>query len=582
MDDNRLLESQAPTNGQDGMDTDSWRQVVKLIERGKQDRDKKIEEIKIITEEYEKQGELVKPSAKKHISGTTMVSALLRTSAKMKVLKNKVYLHGAPPIFNRIVSNAINLGIQETGLLYAFTSRFGVFNRVLLHGDAFVMARRNEDEEGGVKNNEYPIKFDMVDCENVYLDPFAVDIQSQSDYQDCDSCLLTFDYEWDEFLRIFPYAKGVAASGRLPMTKDQYEREKTTWDQESSKEDRIVEAGYYFSKSQNKSVIFAGRQASVIDESEGTILTDSDKNNILPLFQFICFPTPRGIYNWGLMHLLLRIHNTMQVFINASTSSVVNRLDPLYYANLKSEEVQKLNERIEQALYDHANTGFGIVAFDKGSGIDAPTKIEALLGDQLTGDFERIMQTYKNEVLQLGINLDDIPQATVDTATQATLREQATNAIVLQIMEGNGFTFKKIYELIANSIRDLTAEDNSYTLRFDEKFTEEELTDLQKFVDEEIGAGQINVKERNLNITLGFVSRILKKWKCTIDVELRSGAYPDIVSELARTKELVDIFSAIAPGSPAHKKMIQKLAKISGESFGEGDFSVPQAEQPQQ
>jgi len=576
---NNLLESDLPFDGQDGMDTDEWRQVLKLIERGRTDRNKKIDEIKIITAEYEKQGDLVKPGAKMHIAGTTMLSALLRISGKMRVLKNRVYLHGAPAVFSRIVSNAIDLGVQETGLLYALTSRFGVFNRIILHGDSFVMSRKNEDEKGKIKKDEYPIKFDMVDCENVYLDPFAVDIQSQSDYQDCDSCLLTFDYEFDEFYRIFPYGEGKVEAGKLPMTEDLYDKEKTTINQETSKEERLIQVGYFFTKSKNKTIVFAGRKATFIDEAEGTIFQDSNKNNILPLFQFICFPTPRGIYNWGVMHVLLRIQKAMLVFVNAATSSVMGRIDPLYYANLSEAEVQSLNERIEQALYAHANNGYGIVAFDEKAGMGKMTKIETLLGEQLTGDFERIMNAYKTEILQLGINLDDIPQQTVDTATQATLREQATNAIILQIMEGNGFTFKKIYEMIANSIRDLSDEKNTYPIRMDEEFSEKEIDELQAFVDEELGQGQIDVRKKKLNITLGFVSRIMKKWKCTIDVDLRSGAYPDIVSELARTKELSDMLAMIAPGSPAHKKMIKKLAKMSGEAFSEEDFQVQQVPQ---
>lgn len=562
---NDLLELELPQGGKNDSDKKEWKQVNKMVERGRLDRTTKLDEIDIITKLYESQGDISEQRGKSFFKGSTYFSAHTRTVNRMRVLKHRTYLHGAPPVLNKIVSAALDLGIKETGLLAALTGRFGAFHRAVLYGDSFILAREAEDKDG------YPIRFDPIDCENIYVDPFAVEMQNDSSYQDADEVLITFEYSYDEFVRIFPEVEGTVSSGALPFGKDdpRAESDSHTWNQEQEKESRKIEVGYYLNRSHNLMTVFAGRYATIIAEGELT-MKDNKSKPILPVFQLICFPTPRGFYNWGYGHLLARPHRVMRQFLNAATAAVIDRIDPMLYTELPEDEKDQLSAKIEEAMAQKALGKMAIVVFDKKVGETTPVKIEALIGEQLTGDFERLYETYKTEILQMGINLDDIPQQSVDTATQATLREQSINSHVEQIMEGNGHTFEKMYELILTSIRDMTPEDNQFPLRFAEPLTPEDIEQINAEFGDILGEEVTEIRP-----TLGFVSSILKKYKVTVDVDLRSGAYPDIVSEMARTKELADMLGAVMPGSPAHIRTIRRLAKISGEDFKDEDFAVP-------
>lgn len=564
---NDLLERDLPQEGESNIDTPEWRQVLKMVERTQTDRTEKLNIVDKCTEMYEEQGDVGDTIGKSYVKGTTLFSAHRSSVGKMRPLQHLLYLHGAPSVLQNIVSGALDLGIKETGLLHALTGRFGAFHRALLHGDSFIMARKTKGKD------RYPIAFDAVDVENIWIDPFAVDMQNDSSYQDVDECLITYDYSWDEFVGMYPEAEKKAMAGKLPMNEDEYqESSKFTWNQEEEKEDRVIQVGYYFNKSINRMIVFAGKQATFIEDGE-LEFKDVHGEPIIPVFHFVCFPTPRGFYNWGLAQLLYRYHRAMRQMVNAATSAVINRIDPIYYSNLTEEEQSELDDKVEDAMYQQAQgKGIVVIGFDKVNGMEKPTELKALVGEQLTGDFERLYQAYEREVQRLGINLDDVAQQAVDTATQATLKEQNANATVVQIMEENARMFERMYSLILDTIRTETEDTNNYYLRYDEDFVEEDLQIISELYNVPVERLQ------NMRPTLGFVKRILKEYPHSVDVELRSGAYPDIVTETAHTQQMVEMFGSILPGSPGHIKALKKFAKLRGDDYKESDFAMPQPE----
>lgn len=570
---NELLEQELPTDGEHQTDTPEWRQVLKMIERGDRDRRDQLDTISKIIEEYEEQFDVEEQTGTSFLRGTTLFSAHTRSVSKMRMLKQRTYLHGAPEVYEKIVSQALDLGVKETGLLHACTGRFGAFHRQILTGDAFIMAREADDDES------FPIRFDTIDLESLYIDPFAVDMQNDSSYQDADEVMIVFEYSYDEFLKLYPEQKGKVFAGELPMSESRYnefDSSKYTDEQETDKEERKIQVGYYMNKSLDRMVIFAGAGATQIEDGE-LEFSDILNRKILPVFQLVCFPTPRGLFNAGYGHLITRPHRVKKQLVNAAISAVINRIDPIYYTELSAEETEELTQKIEEAMDRGKLGGVKIMVFDKKAGEQKPMKIESLIGEQLTGDFERIYNAIDREILQMGVNLDDIPQQSVDTATQATLREQAANSNITQIQEGNGNTFQRMYELILTSIRDKVKDDNEYPLRMKEQLTAKDIQQINEDFGDILGE-----EVTEISPTLGFAKRILKKYpRFSIDIDLRSGAYPDMVSEWARTKELTAEIGNLAPGTPAHMNMIRQMSKISGEPISEEELHPPQV-QPQE
>jgi hypothetical protein len=383
-----------------------------------------------------------------------------------------------------------------------------------------------------------------------------------------------FEYSWDEFIELYPKFKNKANNGRLPIDDDEQSKQDTlTYDDEQRRnmEERKVQVLHWFNKNLDGGtyVVFAGKDATIVEKKVGKEYPFRDKkgNPDIPVYQFMCFPGVKATYNEGLGSLLYRLHIQTKQLMNMAISATRDRVDPVYFMYTAKKDRELLENKILKAMQDKMQGGMGVVSLQRDeNGNQTATKIESLIGEIMTQEFERIFAQYDLLIKRIGINIDDIPQ-TVDTVGQAQLAEAGANAFVQQIMEVNGDEFKRIYEGMLTDIRDHVSENDDTPIRSD-----------RPPVKTEDGTVKFGTA------TLGGISQLLNTKGVTFEVKVaaRSGAYPDILAERERNTEVMNALSAIAPGSPAHLRSMAKFANLRNEAVTEDDFAVPQQALPPQ
>ena len=114
-------------------------------------------------------------------------------------------------------------------------------------------------------------------------------------------------------------------------------------------------------------------------------------------------------------------------------SAVRDRVDPVYFMYVAKKDKSKLENKILNAMKDKMRGGMGIVPLerDPATGQTKGSKIESLIGENMTQEFERLFGQYDLLIKRIGINLDDIPQ-TINTVGQAQLAEATANSFVIR------------------------------------------------------------------------------------------------------------------------------------------------------
>lgn len=543
-----------------GADSPEWKTALRMMRKTERAKREKVDECRKIQDEFEDQFSLVQKGAKKFLSGSMMFNVIWRSLTRIKPLSFTVRLHGAPKEFESIVQDTLEQAVEKSGLLSSFTAKFGAAFRMFLFGDSFIRK--------GIREGEgFPSRFENFSIQDAYFDPFALEIDNDTSYQDSDEIALRYVYSRDEFNRIYPDYADKVANGVVPVEDVDENAQETlshTFDQKNEMDDDEIEVLHWYKKSLDLYVIFAGANATIIERLEGADYPFRKSNGTteLPVYQFMCFPSTKGFYNYGLGNLFYRLHIQEKQLMNMAIAAIRDRVDPVYFMRISKTYESEIRNNILKALQDKAKGGMGIVPLGKdASGNEKASPIQSLIGEVMTQEFERLFSQYDLMVKRIGINLDDVPQANVDTVGQAQLREEAANSFVKQIMENNGHEFKRIYEGLLTDIRDYVDASDPTPVRSNRSVKADD-------------GGEVQLT----TTTLGAVSEVLNKYDFEVVVDARSGSYPDVIAELARSKDMLDTLSQLAPGSPAHLRQVVDFAKLRGRSISEDELQLPQAQ----
>lgn len=484
-----------------------------FVRRAEGFKNQKTAECMKIQKAYTEQFSLEQKGPKRALNGFLLFQALWKIVSKMKLLDFSIKSSSADAESVKTVENGVDYVLKNSGFIESFTEKAGVFFRGLLFGDGFVRI--------GAGSCERPVRFESCSLNDLWLDPLACKLRSVGGSVDADEICFSFLYSLDEFKKLYPEAKEVLI-GRVPVA-----------DRDTDEEKNLIEVLHYYCKSAEKYLVLAGANAITLQEIIGNDYPFRDKNQqvYLPLLQFICFPSLRGVYNSGLGNLLYSLHIETRKLMNMAISAISNRVDPLYTITMKKSKIAEFRNWVYKALEAKSRGEMGIVPVEiDESGQAEYGQVRSIIGAELTSEFERLFDKYDQIVKRIGINLDEIATVQNDTARHAILREENANSFVRQIMEQNAEEFRFAIECILTSIRDFVPHD-------DEK--------------------------------LGKVSELLNKYDFIVEVDSRSGAYPGHTVELARIDEMIKV---LPTKSEAYKKALLSRAKLLGVDISAEDL----------
>ncbi|MCT4592423.1 MAG: hypothetical protein N4A36_03540 [Candidatus Gracilibacteria bacterium] len=473
----------------------------------------KIAECSKIQNLYEDQFAIDKKAPKKILNGFLIFQIMWRVISKMKMLDYRLVCDALDPETTQTVNEVVDDIVKKSGFQNCFTEKNSGFFRALLFGDSFLRIGAGDEKE--------PIRFELCSISDIWIDPRAQEFRSKSSNFDVDEIAISHYYTIDQFKTYYPDFSNQDIRGDLPFFKDQ----------DPDQQENYVQVAEYFSKSTETYQVFAGKDATILKDciGEDYPFRDAKEKAYIPFLHFICFPSLNSIYNVGLGNLFYKLHEETRRLINMAISAVSERVDPIYTIAMKKNKVAEFQNWLYKAMEAKSRGDMGIIPVDiDDDGQLEYGKVNSIIGEQLTTEFERLYDQYDKIIKRIGINLDDF-SATNDTARHAMIREENSNAFVKQIMEQNAEMFRFAIEATLTAIRDFIPHDNT-----------------------------IEVKE---GITLGMISEILEKYEFRIEVDSRSGSYPSNVYEISKMDELLNILPI---QSKAYQSTLVKKANLLG------------------
>ena len=481
-------------------------------------RRKKVEECTRIQDLYSEQFSLERHGGKKMLNGFLLFQCLWKTATKMKIPDFTICHKSLDEKTLFDVNLAINSIVRDSCLVNAFTDKTAVFFRSLLFGDAFVRIGASYDS---------PIKFETCSIQDIWIDSNALEMRSSGGNIDVDELAISYYYSKSEFDSLYPNFSNKVIAGKVPFF-------------DGSDEGDFVQVVHYYSRSRREYIVLAGSNAVSVFSVCGDDYPYYDLHNkpYIPVLHFACFPSLDGFYNSGLGNLLYNLHIETRRLMNMAISAISNRVDPLYTITMKKSKIAEFQNWFYKALEAKSRGEMGIIPVDTDENGNAEYgRVQSIIGEELSNEFERLLAQYDQIVKRLGINLDDISYSG-DTARHTILREENSSNFVRQIIEQNSSEFRFAIECILSAIRDFVAHDDN---------------------------------SRIASMTMGELSQILADDGFYVDVDLRSGAYLNNAFEIAKIDE---VLKHLPRESKAYSKVISERSKLLGVEIQEDDLNV--------
>ena len=445
----------------------------------------------------------------------------------------------------QITKDAVDTVQEKGGLYEALTEHWGIFNRFVGLGDAFV--RMGFSREDDIDNA--PVKYTIANLSNVYVDPFATTMRNATGQGAAGKMLVIEEMSYDKAKLLFPDVKFFA--GSLPLTQDMYDQFDKSDAQQSVIEQRKVEIGYYYNIEAEKPFygIYAGRAGTPILEVEGNKYPFfKDEKPFIPVVHFKCFPKPQGFYSAGVWSLLYDWALVQQQMYNSALKQIEDNINPLVFMSVQGRasaiKEQVLTARQARRLGEKA---FIIDEVREGGSTNRAT-LNQLKTDPLTNEFERMNNVLTSELRRMGIPVDDINRPASQKATTTLAEEAAKSSFIQDIIETNTKAFEELDELTLAMIETLG-------------------------VDNEM---KVVTKVKGLEgtaFTLGDVVDEITGKEIQVDVEARTGAYKTPAFQILAANEGLQL----SQGTPLQNKMLVEGLQLRGFNVSEEDLQLEQA-----
>lgn len=507
-----------------------------------------------IQDVYENGINIKTPVGNVRITSKLLMQAVERMISMTKPLDFSLFAAGRSEGHRKMVLSGVSTAMDTGGFLTQFRGKMGISFEMLLFGDCFVQIYETGDPE-------CPVEYLVIPSTNIYTDVTAVGVWGNGRGRDATKLVTINPMTWGEFCATFPKFKDKVAKGKIPreaILKDQ----SLTWIQDTESEEDIVEVACGYDIVNKCYVQFAGASCTKLEEFSGDDYPYMEKKKAyMPILQFFCKPSSRGLYNHGIGGMIYDIALQMQSLFNMGLAHVEETVYPIELVNTAQGQSVQFLKKLKMAYDMRKNGQRAVVAMEmdplNGSG---QANSQAFMTVNNAAEFQMMMDFLDREVRRWGIVVDDIDRGDDRLATQILAEEEAQKMFVKQMMEYNASNFKRVVDLTLSILK--STKKSSLPLNISTEVAVEHPDTGELIV----------IKPEDL--TMDKVQDELKKHHYYTKVNARSGAYP---SNVFRGAQLEKIMMNAQPGSPASVKALKEFSENNDfEAAGE-EYFIQQA-----
>ena len=578
------------TNSQEQRFDDNFTAIQQYISDSDVQRSEKIDSVTDIREIFK--GQFDCETERNHfstwkLSGNLLFSVMWRERRKFVVpdFDVKVCGSGGKKIYGKIIKAAILDALKEGSFYDIFESDAGIRHRCLLYGDDFV--------EMGIKNgysSGFPTIFRHLPVEDAYFDNAALQISGAGGIMPAQFAGRVLRMTKRQFVENFPDFEGDTPQGELPIDKNGQSSSLRNQDLGKGTIDdaQFVDVGiFWFLEEKNaKMMIYAGSEATHIKTLEGEEYPHFGKDNeqILPVVQFSCFPAEWKFYNDGVGHLLQDLHKLEAEITNHFNRACKMKMNaPIAYfgKRVRDQEIAKAIANLQKGISPMIFMGENEFRMEEVSP-SMQNAIEAYF--RLQDDITRRLQN-------MGFNLQDIEHVRKESATAATLRDEAQNNFSREIASINAGSFERVFWKIIADIKkyvdanDDTPVDTPYLVEKDPETGEKIEVGGTQVEEAVMPDGSRIYQKKNKYPTLGAIAELLRQDDIHIKISARSRneSSRSRVTEMQNRAEVIKIMaeSGAVNGTAFREVMALHVNKLGGFEFTPEDiFGSPEQAPP--
>jgi hypothetical protein len=545
---------------QDDTQDDAVQSALKLLQDNYSDKSEQDERNSRIQELFEEGFDVKSAYGPKKISSKKLYQAIWRTANRMKPLDFSVHGSARPEELEKIVTDGVSTVMTRGGYGGALRNKNGIFHKLLMYGDGFMQIGTNPR-----KGTNTPIQFRPVSNGNVYVDPYATAIRTETGSQEASKVCVIFSYPWSSAVDLYPELEKIGGPGKIPrsntMEKDLERSYSQNTDMDSSD---VTEIGYYYDIDNMNYTVFAGSSCTILEQHEKDEYPFiKDKQPYIPIVQFLCAPSTEGFYNHGIGAMLYDLALLSRRLLNLEAGHIEDNVYPDTLLYVPEGEASKFFNKLRAAREMRANGRKPYVAmeYDPNNPNSANVHAQSLLTNNLASEWQMMYQMIDKEIQRMGVFLDEADRGSSVTATQILAEEESANAFVKQIMEYNASETQFVAELTLDFIKQFVGKKDKTMLN---------LTTMVQLP----GGGEIRPDE----VTLGMVKDEIAKNNYFVKVNSRTGAIP---SNIVQQAQISRVLQATAPGSPAYFKLMGQFASLNDRDIKGDEFMMQAPEAPQ-
>jgi len=496
------------------------------------------------------------PEGTRKLESQRLYQALWRTASRMKPLDFMIHGSGRPRNIENVVTDGVWTIMDRGGYDSALRDKGGAFFNLLLYGDGFIQVGTSPDG-----NKDTPIVFNSITGKNLYTDNYATGIRTKGWGRNATKVVAIFSYSWSEFVSMYPKFKDKVSVGLIPRTEGMKDLSLT--EEQDKIREKEIEVAYGYDVNNKNYTIFAGSTCVIIEQFDGDdypfVINGSA---YIPVSQFICMPSSEGFWNHGVGAMLYKLAIVSRQLMNLEVHHVEDNTLPIELVSVPQGEAANFFNKLKTAHKMRAAGKKGYVPMERdpsdpnGSTVSSQT----LTTQNLFNEWQAVFDRLDKEIRRLGINIDELETTSGTTATEILALEENSSSFVKQVMEYNASESQFLVELTLDFIGQFIGKKNKGQLN------------LTTSID--LGGGQT---VRADGFTLGMLAQEVKDNNYFVKVNARTGAIPSRALERA---QLSGMLGLAAPGSPAHIKITEQLARLSDVDIPGSEFAVQQPSGP--
>ena len=498
------------------------------------------------------------PNGPRQIHSKLLVQAFTQISTMMKFLDFSVDAQNRTIGQKAVVSAGINTICDTGGLDEVMRDKGGVFQNLILYGDGYFTVNENENED---EEDSVPIVFDVYSNSNIVLDNNATKMRGRGG-KAVTKAMVYSEFLIDEAKDIFGDETIGEAKGKIP--RNDVALDNLNKDESQKNEVDTVEIGYFWNISKKKYIVVAGEEMKELENKSGDAYPFI-KNGVayIPIFNFICQPSAKGIYNHGLGDYIYELAGVSQRLMNLGINHAYKGADPITILNLPQGKAKKFIKQLDSAnrMRSKGKDAYAVVEHDPMNPGASSVSSQSINTQSLVNEWQMIFDRLTNELKRWGINVDAVEHGSGITASQIISEEEARSAFVKQIMEYNASETQFLIEVVIDKLKDVSSNNETpinTTIKFEQEGVEGEVT-----VDD---------------ITIGDIASELKKHNYYVKVNSRTGVFP---TNIMKRAQISRVLPSLQPGTPAHTKMLKEFASLNEHNFDIEDFGMQQPQAPQ-